>query len=196
MDPETPPPGPMFPMARVIQENLKDLRDSWLGFVVLGVVLLLLGTAALVYSAIATEVAVLVFGFILLIGGVLYLAGAFVTRGWGGFFLSLLAGILYLAAGFILLNHPAEAAIVYTLILAVFFFVEGLFRIVAAVIARFRNWPLMLLNGLVGVLLGVLIWREWPLSGLYIIGLFLGINLIFSGAAYLALGLNVRKLPV
>jgi uncharacterized membrane protein HdeD (DUF308 family) len=186
----------MFPMARVIQENLKDLRDSWLGFVVLGMVLLLLGTVALVYAAIATEVAVLVFGFILLVGGVLYLAGAFVTRGWGGFFLSLLAGVLYLAAGFILLNHPAEAAIVYTLILAVFFFVEGLFRIVAAVIARFRHWPVVLLNGLVSVLLGVLIWREWPLSGLYLIGLFLGINLIFSGAAYLALGLNVRKLPV
>jgi uncharacterized membrane protein HdeD (DUF308 family) len=106
--------------------------------------------------------------------GAFYLVGAFFTRGWGGFFLSLLAGVLHLAVGVIVLNHPFEAVVLYTLLMAVFFFVEGLFRSIAAVAGRFRNWGWVLCNGIVTLLLGVLIWRQWPFSGLYVVGLFLG----------------------
>jgi len=138
----------------------------------------------------------LVYGCFMVVAGIFYLVGAFFTRGWGGFFLSLLAGVLYLAAGLILIDHPMEAAILYTVLLAVFFFVEGLFRIVAALAGQFRHWGWVLLNGVVTLLLGVLIWRQWPLSGLYVVGLFLGINLVVSGASYVSLGLAARKLPV
>src|SRR5262249_36049919 len=115
--------------------------------------------------------------------------------GWGGFFLSLLAGVLHLVAGFIVLNHPLEALLVYTLLMAVFFFVDGLFRIVGALAGRFHPWGWMLLNGVITLLLGVLIWRQWPLSGLYVVGLFVGINLIISGVTYIALGMPARNLP-
>jgi len=185
----------MFPFAGVIHENLKDLRNSWCWFLTLGSVLTILGIVALSYSLTAV-VAVLVFGYFLLAGGILYIAGAFFTGAWGGFFLSLLAGVLYLATGFILINHPVEAAILYTLLLAVFFFVEGLFRIVAALAGRFRHRGWVLFNGIITLLLGVMIWRQWPLDGLYVIGLFIGINLIFSGVGYIMLGMSVRQIPV
>jgi uncharacterized membrane protein HdeD (DUF308 family) len=189
--------GPVYRphFARVIQEDLQELRASWFWFALLGGALIVLGVVALAYSLAATIVTTLIFGWMLLIGGVFYLVGAFFTRGWGGFFLSLLAGVLHLAVGVIVVNHPAEAAVVYTLVLAVFFFVEGLFRVVAALAGRFRHWGWMLLSGLVTLLLGVLIWRDWPFSGLWVVGTFVGINLIFSGASDLALGLHAKNLP-
>ncbi len=194
----TPAPafGAPFPMARVIHESLKDLHDNWGWFVALGVALIVLGLVAMSYSVAATISTALVFGFFLLGAGVCYLVGAFFTRGWGGFFLSLLAGVLHLAAGVIVLNHPFEAVILYTLLMAVFFFVEGLFRCVAAIAGRFRHWGWMLFNGVVTLLLGVFIWRQWPISGLYVVGLLLGIDLVISGVSYVSLGLNARKLPV
>lgn len=199
---ETPPadtglaPGAPFPLARAIRENLREVRASWFWFVLLGAALVLLGLAALSYSVIATLATALVFGYFLLAGGVLYLVGAFFTRGWGGFFLSVLAGVLHLAVGFIVLEHPAEALLIYTLLLAVFFFVEGLFRILAALAGRFHHSGWVALSGLITLLLGVMIWRQWPLSGLYVVGLFLGVNLIVSGVTFLTLGLNARRLPV
>jgi uncharacterized membrane protein HdeD (DUF308 family) len=185
-------------MAFVIQENLKALRDSWLWFVLLGVGLIVLGLAILSYTGMvwATVATAVVFGCFMAVAGIFYIVGAFFTRGWGGFFLSLLAGVLYLAAGVILIDHPVEAAILYTLLLAVFFFVEGLFRIFAALTGRFHHWGFVLLNGIITLLLGIAIWRQWPLSGLYVVGLFLGINLLVSGVSYVSLGLAVRKLPV
>jgi uncharacterized membrane protein HdeD (DUF308 family) len=194
----TPPFGAPFPGARVIQENLRDLRDSWFWFLLLGIGLVVLGLVLLSYTGMVwgTLATAVVFGIFMLAGGIFYIVGAFFTRGWGGFFLSLFAGALYLAAGFIIVNHPLEAAILYTLLLAVFFFVEGLFRIVAALAGQFRHWGWVLVNGIITLLLGVLIWRQWPFSGLYVIGLFLGINLIISGAGYISLGLSARRLPV
>jgi uncharacterized membrane protein HdeD (DUF308 family) len=95
----------------------------------------------------------------------------------------------------------AEAATVTTAIVLGYLMlaagvVEGLFRIVSALAGRFRHWEWMLFNGLVTLALGVMIWRQWPLSGLYVVGLFLGINLVLSGASYISLGLAARKLPV
>jgi uncharacterized membrane protein HdeD (DUF308 family) len=189
-------PSPMSPMFGVIQENLGRLRHSWFWFVLLGFLLMVLGMGAISYSALVSVVAVWVFGWFLLAGGVFYIVGAFFTGAWGGFFLSLLAGVLYLATGFIVLEHPGEAAILYTLLLAVFFFVEGLFRIFAALSGRFRHRGWVLFNGVVTLLLGFMIWQAWPLSGLWVIGFFVGIDLIMSGVGYLMLGLSCRQIPV
>jgi uncharacterized membrane protein HdeD (DUF308 family) len=132
----------------------------------------------------------------MLVAGVFYIVGAFFTRGWGGFFLSLLAGILHLAVGLIVVDRPVEAVLVYTLVMAVFFFVDGLFHIVSALAGQFRHWGWVLVNGVITLLLGVMIWKQWPLSGLIVVGLFLGINLVVSGVTVISLGLNARRLPV
>jgi uncharacterized membrane protein HdeD (DUF308 family) len=197
-----PPPAPGAGerplVAGFVEERLKDVRDSWFWFVLLGAALIALGVGALTYTGmvVATAVTVLVFGCLLAAGGIAYIVGAFFTRGWGGFFLSLLAGVLYVAAGVIIISDPVEAAIIYTLLLAMFFFVEGLFRIISALTGRFRQRGWMLVNGIVTLILGVLIWRQWPLSGLYAVGMLLGVNLVFSGVSYVGLGLAARRLPV
>jgi len=188
-------PGYRPGFARVIQEDLQELRASWFWFALLGAALVVLGLVALICSVTTTIVTMFIVGWFLLIGGVFYLVGAFFTRGWGGFFLSLLAGVLHIVLGFITLNHPAEIATLYTLFLAVFFFVEGLFRVVAALAGRFHDWVWVLLSGLITLLLGVLLWRRWPEDALWVIGTFVGIDLIFSGVSYLALGMHAKNIP-
>ena len=179
----------------LIRENLHELRASWGWFVALGVILMIVGIVAMSCSASASLATALVFGSIMLVAGACYLVGAFFTRSWGGFFLSLLAGILHSAVGLIIIARPGEALLIYTLLLAAFFFVEGLVRIIGALFGRFHSWGWALFSGIVTLALGVMIWRQWPLSGIYVVGLFVGINLAVSGALYVLMGLRIRRLP-
>jgi uncharacterized membrane protein HdeD (DUF308 family) len=190
------PFSPFSSLAPVIQEDLKKLKGAWLWFLILGACLVALGLAAIAYSTLFTIASVEVFGFILVFGGALYIGGSFFTGSWGGFFLTLMMGVLQLVCGLICIRHPAEAAIVYTLLMAVFFMVGGLFRIVGALAGRFHSQGWVLVNGIITLLLGIMIWQQMPFSGLWVIGTFLGIDLVFNGWTYILVGLNVRKLPV
>lgn len=190
------PPSPLARLAPIIQENLKQLKDAWIWFVILGGALMVLGVLALGYSAFFTIATVEILGFFLIVGAVMYIGGSFFTGSWGGFFLTLMMGVLQLVVGVMCVRHPAEAAIVYTLMMAVFFMVGGLFRIVSAATGRFRSWGWVFANGVVTLLLGIMIWQQYPLSGLWVIGTFLGIDLIINGMSYFQIGLQVRRLPV
>jgi uncharacterized membrane protein HdeD (DUF308 family) len=187
---------PLFPLGAGIAEDLRGLRGVWIWFVLLGVSLVVLGVAAVAYAEIVGITTALLVGFVLVVSGLIQIAGAFLARGWGGFFLSLLGGVLSLALGVILIDHPVDALILYTLLLAVCLFVEGLFRIAAALVGRFHNWGWVLASGVVTLLLGVMIWKQWPFSGLEVVGIFVGVNMICNGLAYVTLGLSARKLPV
>lgn len=180
----------------IIQEDLKKLKDAWLYFFVLGAALIVLGVFALGYATFFTIASVEVVGVFFIIGAAMYIAGSFFTGSWGGFFLTLLMGVLQLIVGLICVRHPAEAAIVYTLLMAAFFMVGGLFRIVSAVVGQFRGWGWVLVNGVITLILGMMIWQQMPFSGLWVIGTFLGIDLLFNGWSYLLLGLSARRLSV
>jgi uncharacterized membrane protein HdeD (DUF308 family) len=147
------------------------------------------------WSVVATIATVALFGWLLLIGGILSLVHAFMRRRWGGFFLELFAGILYGLVGLMMLFNPVASAEALTLLIAVFLMVGGVFRIVTALSVRFHHWIWLLLNGVISLLLGVLIWRQWPASGLWVIGLFIGIDLIFYGWSLIMLGLTVKSIP-
>jgi uncharacterized membrane protein HdeD (DUF308 family) len=185
--------GPPTDMSSLPGSELEELRHKWGWFLALGIALIVVGIGALVYSVIASVVTILVFGILLLIGSGLQLANAVWARRWGGFFLHVLVAVLYFVTGMLMLEKPIQGAIVLTLVVAAFLLVGGLFRIIVSLTERFAHWGWALLSGVISFILGLAIWRQWPLDGLWIIGLFVGIEMIFSGWTWVMLGLAVRS---
>jgi uncharacterized membrane protein HdeD (DUF308 family) len=136
---------------------------------------------------------VVVFGVLLLIAGITEAIHAVMVRNLKGFALHLLAAALYLIAGLFMLEDPVRAAAVLTLLLAAAFLVGGILRIIFSALAHFHGWAWVLLNGVVDVILGILIWRGWPETSLWVIGLFVGIDLLFHGWSWVILALTVRS---
>jgi uncharacterized membrane protein HdeD (DUF308 family) len=169
------------------------LRRAWWLFLALGLVSIIVGLMAISSTVIATMASVWVFGLLLLIEGISEVIHAIMVRNWRGFALHLVAAVLYLFAGVFMLEDPLRAAAVLTLLLAAAFFSGGLLRIIFSLAVQFPSWPWVLLNGVVDIFLGVLIWREWPGSSLWVIGLFLGIDLLFHGWSCVILALTARQ---
>jgi uncharacterized membrane protein HdeD (DUF308 family) len=178
-----------------LRHELSALRGDWFWFVILGVALVVLGIVALGSVAIASLAAAAAIGVLLLLGGAAEAVGAFWCRGWSGFFLELLSGVLSIVVGLLFLRAPLNALAALTLLIASFLLVGGLFKIVAAVSYRFAAWGWSLAGGIIDVILGVMIWQEWPAAALWVIGLFVGIDLLFRGFNWIALGLALRSLP-
>jgi uncharacterized membrane protein HdeD (DUF308 family) len=182
------------PLAQVLRHELDHLRDNWLWFLALGIGWIVLGAISLSCAPFATFVTVAMFGVIMLIGGIGQIVGAFWAGKWSGFLLQVLIGILYSVVGFVVMDTPEKSAIALTLIMAIFLIVGGIVRIVVALFERFPGWGWVLLNGAVALLLGLLIRREWPLSGLVVIGLYVGIEMVFNGWYWVMLAIGLRKL--
>lgn len=172
-----------------------ELRQSWGWYLVFGIVLIVLGMIAIGSSFLMTVASVFFFGWLLIVGGVMEVVHAFWHKRWAGFFLDLLTGILYIVAGWMMVTNPAESALLLTLIIAMFLVFEGVFRIVAALVVRYPHWGSVLLNGIISLILGILIWERWPVSGLWVIGLFVGIEMLFNGWSLVMLSLAGRNLP-
>jgi uncharacterized membrane protein HdeD (DUF308 family) len=170
-----------------------NLRRVWWLFFVLGLVSVVVGFLAISSSFIAGLASVVVFGVLLLIAGLTEVVHAVMVRNWRGFALHLLAAALYLIVGLFMLEDPVGAAAVLALLIAAGFFVGGLLRIVFAIVERFPAWPWIVLHGVVDLLLGVIIVTGWPGSSLRIIGLLLGIDLLFHGWSWVILALTVRS---
>lgn len=172
-----------------------DLREIWLFLVGMGIALMTAGAVAISSSFIASMATMLVFGILLLLGALFQVVTALWGRSWRGFFLHLLGGILYLIVGVILIDHPSESAVAMTLLVAVGLLASGILRIVVSLVERFDGWGWMLLSGLIGAVLGIAIWRQWPYDGFWFIGLYVGIEMLSSGLSWLMLGLAVRLTP-
>lgn len=173
--------------------SLETLRRNWGWFFLLGIVLIILGILAIGASTVTTIVSVLFLGCLLLIGGILQIIYAFWARKWSGFFLSLLVGILYTVLGFSFIRNPEMGALTLTLLLAAIFIVSGIFRIVYSIMLRFDHWGWVLFSGIISLILGCLIWSEWPISGLWVIGLFIGIDLLIYGWTWVVVSLAARN---
>jgi len=186
---------PETPLRKAIRHELEAIRGKWVWLVVLGVSLIALGTVLLGFPVIATLTTVTVLGALILVGGAFEIVGAFWCREWSGFFLALLSGILGFVVGLMLLGNPIQGGMTLTVLLASFLFVAGIFKAVAALSHRAGVWGWQLLSGAVDIALGVMIWREFPVSGLMTIGLLVGISTIFRGIYWLVLGLKLRRLP-
>lgn len=168
------------------------IRHAWGWFLALGILEIILGTVAIGATPAATVVTVVFFGWLLLIGGVSSVVHAFLRRHWRGFFLEVLTGVLYIVAGFFMVAEPLAAAAPLTLLIAMFLLIGGIFRIVVALSRHIDHWPWVLLNGVITLALGIMIWRQWPGSALWVIGLFIGIEMIFYGWSLVMLSLIAK----
>jgi uncharacterized membrane protein HdeD (DUF308 family) len=174
--------------------DMAPLRAKWGWIVALGVVYLVVGFIALGSVMMATVASVLVVGVMMIIAGVVEVISAFQIKSWGRFLLWALLGLLYIVAGFVTFENPLLAAVVFTLILGASLVASGILRIILAFsMNRETPWALVLLSAVITLLLGLLILAHWPVSSLYILGLFLGIDLIMAGVGWIGLGLALRR---
>ncbi len=173
--------------------DMQEVGQHWGWFLAMGIVMVIIGTLALGSSVAVTLFSMLFLGWLMIIAGVVEAVHAFWKKEWGGLFLHLLIGVLYVVVGFMVLANPAASALSLTLIMAIFFILMGIFRIIIAGAMRFPHWGWVLFNGIITLILGVIIWRQWPISGLWVIGLFIGIDLIISGWAWIMLSFAAHR---
>jgi uncharacterized membrane protein HdeD (DUF308 family) len=169
-----------------------DIVQYWGWFLAFGIGLVVLGVAAVARAITATVVSMLFFGWLLLIASGIEVVQAFMVGHWAGFFVHLLAAILFGVTGLLLVTRPLVSAEVATVFMAMFFIVGGLFQLIGSFVFTLPSWGWQALDGAITLLLGLLVLAQWPFSGLWVIGLFVGIDLIFYGFAWIALALGLR----
>jgi len=169
-----------------------EIIQYWGWFLAFGIGLVVLGTAAVVRSVTATIVSMLFFGWLLVLACGIEIAQAIVVGHWAGFFHHLLAAILFGVVGVLIVSRPLLGAEVATVVIALLFLIGGLFQLIGSLWVALPGWGWEAADGLISFVLGILVLAQWPASGLWVIGLFIGIDLIFYGAAWIALALGLR----
>ena len=163
--------------------------------IIFSVVLMVIGILAILSPVFASAFFTAVMGWLALISGVVMIVQSFVSKPVRGFWLNLIIGILYAMSGVYILLNLAAAVAVLTLTFGILFVVEGIFSIIMGITKRagLRMAWLVVVNGVVTLLLGILVLNRWPVSALWMIGLYVGISLLFTGMTLLISALDVRR---
>ena len=177
-----------------IVQATPEMIHNWGWLLAFGLVLAVIGIAAVIRSFAATVASMMFFGWMLLFAGIVELIDAFMVGHWSGFFLHLLASVLFVITGILLLIRPTISAEVATLVMSMFFLVGGCYEFIASAWTHLSGWGWGAFDGIISALMGLLLLLQWPLSGLWAIGLFIGIDLIFAGWAWVVLALNLKKM--
>lgn len=171
-----------------------DLKMRWGWIVALGIFFLIGGIIALGSVIAATVASVFVVGLMMTLAGIAEIVHGFQMRSRGRFFLWIIIGALYVAAGFIAFADPLLASAVLTLMLGIGLIAAGLVRGILAVRLRKEGgWGWVLISAIITVTVGLIIVAGWPASSLFVLGIFLGVDLLFAGAGWIAAGLALRN---
>lgn len=176
-------------------EGMRALRPKWGWLVAFGAISVIAGVIALGGATLfATATAVYIVGFMMLFTGTAEFVAAFNARDWSHRLLWLLLGALYVFAGFICLMNPFAAATILTLLLGIALIVGGLVRIFLATrMKQGTPWGWVVFSGLVSLFLGIVIVAHWPVSSFFVLGIFLGVDLIFIGSGWIAVGMALKR---
>jgi uncharacterized membrane protein HdeD (DUF308 family) len=136
----------------------------------------------------------LFFGWLLLIAAGIEIAQAIMVGKWVGLFQHWLGAILFGVLGALILWRPLVTAEILTLLIGAFFLVTGVFQLITPLMVSLPDWGWHALDGFIGLVLGILVLAQWPVSGVWVIGLFIGLELIFYGGAWVALALDLRSM--
>ncbi|MET9835359.1 HdeD family acid-resistance protein [Streptomyces sp. NPDC006385] len=165
---------------------------SWLA--ALGVILVVAGLVGLVYVGVATLTSMILFGWLLLIGGAVGLLHAIQARGTNFFWVGVVVVALNVAAGVVVISRPEVAAEALTMFAALLFLTGGVFRLVGSLVVRGPQFGWTLVQGAFGLLLGILVLASWPSSSKYVIGTFFSLALLFDGLGLIATGFGGRRI--
>jgi uncharacterized membrane protein HdeD (DUF308 family) len=167
-----------------------QIGEHWVLYLILGLVLLLGGLAAIAFPFLSTMAAKLALGWIFLFSGGMAIVHAFTAGKWRGFFLNLLIGILYIVAGGYLILLPLSGILTLTIVVAALFLADGLLEAIMAFrVKPHEGWGWVLVSGLAAIAAGLLIALQLPNSATWVIGLLVGIKMIFAGWSFVALAL-------
>ncbi len=172
--------------------GIEAARRNWGWFLLLGVVLVILGAVTLPMAFIMAVTYVWIWGISLLVGAGFYFVGMFSLRSWEGFFIYLLLGVLSLFVGLFCVSHPLAATVELTLVLAVLLTVGGLFRALSAAFLQYPGAVWSVMGGLIGMVLGVMVWRRWP-EDFWFIGMAVSIDMIIQGVSWMTLALALKS---
>jgi uncharacterized membrane protein HdeD (DUF308 family) len=172
------------------------IRAHWKLFLIEGIVLVVLGFAAILVPPIATLAFTLVIGWLFLISGIVGLITTFYMRNAPGFWWSLISAVIGIAAGIVLLRWPISGTLSLTFVLIAFFVVEGIVTIMYALDHRNQlssRWGWMLASGIVDLILAGIIFAGLPGSAAWALGLLVGINLVFGGTAMIGMAMAAKN---
>jgi uncharacterized membrane protein HdeD (DUF308 family) len=179
-----------------IEQSFKSaIHSHWVLFLIEGIVLAVLGVAAIVVPPIATLAFELVIGWLFLISGIVGLVTTFWMRNAPGFWWSLISAVVAIAAGLVLLRWPISGTLSLTFVLIAFFTIEGIVSIMYAIEHRNQlsgRWGWMLASGIVDLILAGIIFAGLPGTAAWALGLLVGINLVFGGTAMIGMALAAR----
>jgi uncharacterized membrane protein HdeD (DUF308 family) len=180
-------------LEQVRQAVIAAVREHWRMFLAKGIILVALGLVAILVPPIASLAVAILLGWLFLISGIVGLVTTFMMRSMPGFWWALLSAVLAVAAGVILIGRPVSGVLTLTLVLIVFFMIEGVASIMYALSHRNTGrsgW--MLLSGIVDLILGAIIFIGLPGTAAWAIGLMVGINMVFYGSSMIAMALHAR----
>jgi uncharacterized membrane protein HdeD (DUF308 family) len=181
--------------AQVMRDAMREtIRRHSLWYLVQGGLMVLGGILALVYPVLSTAAVLLLLGWILIITGIIQGISLIGAQSVPHFWLQLVSVVLSVIVGVLIIRHPAEGLLTITLLLIVFFMIEGISKVIFSLIIRpFPNWGWVLASGVVGILLALFLWASLPVTAVWLLGVLLGILLISEGAALAYLAWQVRS---
>lgn len=179
----------------ILASGPEAIGTSWWSALLLGAVLVLSGLFVLANLTLATAISAFLFGIVLLVAGASEILQAFSAQHWHGFFLRLLIGALYGVGGVMLVMDPLGASVFMTLVFAVALIASGVVRLFQAY--QYWEWYgwLLVLSGIVGIVAGLVILSQWPISGIWVLGMLIGVDLLLHGIWWITLGLHLRQEP-
>ena len=181
--------------AQAYREAMREtVKQYSLWYLIEGVLLVVAGILAIVYPVVSSVAVVVLLGWLLIVSGILQGISLIGSGQVPHFWLQLISVILSVLVGFLFLRDPAQGMLTITLLLIVFFMIEGISKVVFALTIRpFPSWGGVLVSGLVGIFLSVILWASLPVTALWLIGLLLGMELVSVGVAIAYLAWQVRR---
>jgi len=166
-----------------------DVKKGGTRIKILGILCIILGIFAMLAPGLTGFYVLLLLGSLLLIAGIIQVIWAFKTEATGKKYVSMIIGLLTLICGILLLANPLFASGLLTIFLALYFIIDGIIEIVASIQRKpVEGWGWLMFGGIVSLLLGLLIWRQFPLAGVWAMGVLIGIKLFFIGLIMITVG--------